>query len=86
MGLSLLIQNSVQQDYFPKLYPRYLLYQNFISFDVALLQPPGVYCLTLPQNFYEKPWEWEKILPSSQVFNLFPPPEKFPLIDLYLPP
>ena len=49
-----LIQNCVQQDYIPELYPWFpLLIKYAPSFDVVLLTPPGVDCQTSPEPWWE---------------------------------
>ena len=68
LKLSPLIQNSVQQDYIPEAYARYLLSyqkcQKIVATTRCGLSP-------LPLNLYGKPWRWMKILPSCQNFNHF---------------
>ena len=69
LKLSLLIQNSFQQDYIPESYARYLLsypkYQKNVAPTRCGLSP-------LPLKLYAKPWGLEKILPNSQKFAGFP--------------
>ena len=72
MELCPLIQNSVQQGYFPVLYPRYLpLLKSVPYFDVALLHPTCVYCPPSPERMWET-LGMEKVLPKSQKCNYFP--------------
>ena len=74
LKLSPLIQNSVQQDYLPESYTRYLpSYRKY-----QLLHPPGVDCSPLPLNFYGKSWGWCKIPPNSQKFTHFPHQKNLP--------
>ena len=70
MELILVIQNSVQQDYRPEMYPSY---QNISSFNVVSLHRPGLASPPPPPP-----------LPNSQKFAHFPQ-QKNPLIDLQNP-
>ena len=84
MELILVIQNSVQQDYRPEMYPSY---QNISSFNVVSLHRPGLASHLppppTPKSLW-KPWGWGKLLPNSQKFAHFPQ-QKNPLIDLQNP-
>ena len=75
LKLSLLIQNSFQQDYIPESYARYLLsypkYQKTVAPTRCGLSP-------LPLNLYAKCWGLEKILPNSQKFTDFPHQKNWP--------
>ena len=56
LELNPLIQNGVQQDYLPELYPKYPRFdQKCPFFDVALLHAPGVDCSPFPRTFVRNP-------------------------------
>ena len=69
LKLSLLIQNSFQQDYIPESYARYL---NSYQECQKIVAPIRHGLSPLPLNRYRKPWGWGKILPNSQKSNRFP--------------
>ena len=73
MELILVIQNSVQQDYRPEMYPSY---QNISSFNVVSLHRPGIAShLTPPPlllNLYENLGDEGNSYPTAKNLLIFP--------------
>ena len=85
MKLILVIQNSVQQDYRPEMYPSY---QNIPSFDVASLHRPGLDCPPpLPAPTAKSLWKTlgMRETPTQQPKVCSFSPTKKTLIDLQNP-
>ena len=78
-----LMQNSLQQDYLPEKYRRYLLsYQKFPSFDVVLLHPPYVDFPPFPEPLWETLGMDENPTQQPKIFSFLT--AESPSIDLHL--
>ena len=72
MELILVIQNSVQQDYRPEMYPSY---QNISSFNVVSLHRPGLASHRPPPlllNHYENLGDEGNSYPTAKNLLIFP--------------
>ena len=85
MELSPLIQNSVQQDYFPELYPMYLPSSQICSLLWCCFVAPSKCGLPPSPELLWEILEMEENPTQQPNIYLFPPSRKSPLIEICLP-